>query len=285
MLRYGLAETRRFLKNRYTYVSFLVVLAFSIVFSVGFAINYNTVFGPTGQNIRMGTGTPSWFAVCGLFIAYSQLGIIFILILNILIVLYYREWKGGVIGHTIATGLSRTKLYFAKYIHAAITTALVLLLYFVIHTGLLTALLKTSTMVGYYPDIWRLYLHVLLYYLAFLAMLHGLTFMTRGGFTPIILGITLATFIVETLLFTILRFIRSIGPWTGEQIANFFKQFSLQTAFFNVIVLRTGIPFDEIMPGAADVMSFEHGVYILLGRTIVYLLIGYLVFRHRAIDE
>lgn len=285
MLNYFRAESRRYLRSRYTWISLGVVLILSLLISYAYAYDANTLHGARGVRTEYGSGVANWTSLSLIFTAYAQMGVTFILITNLLVVLYYREWQGRAIANTLATGLSRTKLYFAKYLHAAIFTAGVLLFFFVAHAAFLTFLMDTGKMMAIYPDLWNFYLHLMVYYLAFLAILHGLVFLSGGGFLPIILGVTLSTYLFETLFINLFRFVRSVGPWTGKDIADFFQRYSLQSAFQAVVFSQTGIPAGDFMSTLMPDIDFNHGMKVLIGYIVVFLTLGYLSFRRRPITE
>jgi len=285
MLSYFRAESRRYLRSRYTWISLGIVLVLSLLISYAYAFDANTIHGARGTRTVIGSGVPNWSSLSLLFIAFAQMGVVFILITNILVVLYYREWQGRAIANTLAAGISRTKLYFAKYIHAAIFTGGVLLSFFVIHAAFLTFLLNTDKMIAIYPDLLNFYLHLMIYYLAFLAILHGLVFLSGGGFLPIILGVTLSTYLFETLFINLIRFIRSLGPWSGNEVANFLQRYSLQAAFQTVVFRQAGMIGGGLMDTMMPDLTFEHGVQVLIGYTVFFLALGYLSFRRRPITD
>lgn len=284
MLNYFRAESRRYLRSRYTWISLAIVLLLSLLLTYAYASDANTIYSARGIRTVIGSGIPNWTTLSMMFAAYAQMGVIFLVITNILVVLYYREWQGRAIANTIAAGVSRAKLYFTKYLHAAVFTAGILLFFFVIHTAFLTFLLNTDKMIDIYPDIWNLFLHILIYYLAFLAILHGLVFMSGGGFLPIILGVTLSTYIFETLFINLIRFIRNLGPWTGDEIASFLQKVSLQAAFQTLVIKQTGA-MGGLAAALIPNLDFNHAVQVLLGYTLLFLALGYLSFRRRPIAD
>lgn len=285
MLSYFRAESRRYLRSRYTWISLIVVLGLSLLLTYAYSYDANTIYSARGTRTEIGSGIPNWTTLSLMFSAYSQMGVIFILITNVLVVLYYREWQGRAIANTIAAGISRTKLYFTKYLHAGFFTAVLLFLMFAIHTGFLTFLLNTDKMIDLYPQIWTFFLHVLIYYLAFLAILHGLVFLSGGGFLPIILGVTLSTYLFETLFINLIRFIRSLGPWTGNDIANFLQRYSLQAAFQTLVLKESGAMPGDFMSALMPNLNFDHAVKVLIGYTVIFLGLGYISFRRRPITD